>query len=157
MEFLKKLHEKEPELGGKAKHDSCVKEMYSCSRSNTKASLASNVLGLIISIVLVSLAVYRFWSKQDAVGVDKLMAFASNQEIYKMFIGLLLLTNIKTLSNSLIAHIILPMVKPILPLLACNLRFKVGLFSMNIGEFISDVLVFGLNLYIIYFLFVVMY
>lgn len=157
MEYLKKLNDKEPTLGGKSKHDSCVKEMYSCGHECKEASTASNVVGMALSVSLISYMVYRFMNKPVASGLDQMLTFANEYEVFKMFIGLLLLTNIKTLSNSLIANIILPVIKPVLPLLTCNLRLKLGLFSLNIGEFVSDVLVFGINLYIIYFLFAVIY
>lgn len=157
MEYLKKLNDKEPNLGGSSKHDSCVKEMYSCGHSCKSASVASNVIGVGLTLSLVSYLIYRYMNKPGGAGWDKMIAFASEQEVFKMFIGLLLLTNIKTLSNSLIANIILPVIKPILPLLSCNLRIKVGLFDISVGEFISDLLVFSMNLYIIYFLFQVVY
>jgi len=158
MEYLKKLNDKEPDLGGPSKHDACVKEMYSCGHSCKSASLTSNVIGMILTLTLISFLVYRYFNKPgDLAGLDKIMNFANDQEVFKMFIGLLLLTNIKTLSNSLIANIILPIIRPILPLLSCNLRIKVGLFDIRVGEFISDLLVFSTNLYIIYFLFQVVY
>lgn len=156
MEYLKKLNDKEPNLGGSSKHDGCVKEMYSCGHSCKSASVASNVIGVVITLLLVSYLVYRYMNKSVAAGgIEKLLSFTGEQEVFKMFIGLLLLTNIKTLSNSLIANVILPIIKPVLPLLSCNLRIKIGLFDIAIGEFISDLLVFGMNLYIIYFLFIV--
>ena len=157
MEYLKGLNDKEPTLGGSSKHDTCVKEMYSCGHSCKDASITSNVLGMIVSITLVSFLVYRFINKPNVSGLSKILTFAADQEIFKMFIGLLLLTNIKTLSNSLIANVILPIIKPVLPLLSCNLRIKIGLFVINIGEFISDLIVFSMNLYIIYFMFAVLY
>ena len=157
MEYLKKLHEKEPTLGGPNKHDKSVQEMYSCGHECKNASKMSNLVGMILSICIMAYLVYRFINKPDTTDFEKLLSFANEYDIFKMFIGLLLLTNIKTLSNSLIANVILPIIKPILPLLSCNLRIRLGLFSVNIGEFISDLIVFSLNLYIIYFLFAVIY
>lgn len=161
MEYLKKLNDKEPTLGGQSKHDSSIKQMYSCGHSCKSASITSNVIGVILTLVLVSYITYRYINKPGASmgagGLDRIISFAGEQEVFKMFIGLLLLTNIKTLSSSLIANIILPIVQPILPLLSCNLRIKVGLFDICIGEFISDMLVFSINLYIIYFLFQIVY
>lgn len=153
MEYLKNLNEKEPNMGGSSKHDSAIKDMYSCGHSCKSASVASNVIGVVMSLLLISYIVYRYINKSNEGGIIQLSTFANEQEIFKMFTGLLLLTNIKTLSNSLISNIILPIIKPILPLLSCNLHIKVGLFDISIGEFISDLLVFSLNLYIIYFLF----
>lgn len=160
MEYLKKLSDQEQIIGdtsGKKQHDSCIKEMYSCGHSCKNASVTSNTIGMMISVCLVSYLVFRYINKPVNGGLQEIITFANDYDIFKMFIGLLLLTNIKTLSNSLIANIILPIVKPVLPLLTCNLRIKFGLFSINMGEFISDILVFGINLYIIYFLFSVVY
>ena len=157
MEYLKTLQNKDPAIGGTSKHDSCIKEMYSCGRDTNQVPMVSNLVGLIVIITLLSFLVYRFVNKPTAMSVVKIMDFATEQEVFKMFISLLLLTNIKTLSNSLIANIILPMVRPILPLLSCNLKIKFGLFALNIGEFISDIIVFTMNLYFIYFLFAVIY
>lgn len=157
MEYLKKLNDREPNLGGSSRHDSCVKEMYSCGHSCKSASVASNVTGVVATLSLIAYLVYRYINKPGGGGLAKMILFANEQEVFKMFVGLLLLTNIKTLSNSLIANIILPVVKPILPLLSCNLRIKVGLFDISVGEFISDLLVFGMNLYIVYVLFQVVY
>lgn len=154
MEYLKKLNDREPNLGGISKHDSCVKEMYSCTHSCKRATVASNVAGVVLTLSLLGYLVYRYINKSGS-GLATLIAFSNEQEVFKMFIGLLLLTNIKTLSNSLIANIILPIIKPILPLLSCTLRIKVGLFDISVGEFVSDLLVFGMNLYIIHFLFLV--
>ena len=157
MEYLKNLNDKEPDLGGASKHDNCVKEMYSCGRESTTTPAISNAIGMVVIIVIVLGMAYRFINKPATLTISRIFDFATDQEIFKMFISLLLLTNIKTLSNSLIANIILPVVRPILPFLSCNLKLKVGLFSLNIGEFISDLLVFSMNLYFIYFLFVIIY
>jgi hypothetical protein len=157
MEHLKKLNDKEPTLGGPSKHDTSIKEMYSCTHSCKSASTASNLVGMLVTISIISYLIFRFMNKPQSTSLSNIISFAGDHEIFKMFIGLLLLTNIKTLSNSLIANVILPIIKPVLPLLTCNLRIKLGLFCINIGEFISDLLVFGINLYIIYFLFAVIY
>ncbi len=156
MEYLKSLHNKEPAIGGASNHDTCIKEMYSCGRPRG-STLLSNLVGFITIIMVVSFMIYRFMNKPGELNLSKLIVFATEHDVFKMFIGLLLLTNIKTLSNSLIANIILPLIKPILPFLSCNLKITVGLFSLNIGDFISDVIIFILNIYIIYMLFVIIY
>jgi hypothetical protein len=157
MEYLKKLNDKEPAIGGKSKHDSCVKEMYSCGHSCKKASSLSNLVGVIITLGMMSYLVYRFMNNPIRLSYDQIMKFAREQEVFKMFFGLLLLTHVKTLSNSLIANIVLPIIKPILPLISCNLKIKLGLFKIGIGEFISDLIVFMVNISLIFFLFSVIY
>ena len=156
MEYLKSLHNKEPTLGGASNHDTCIKEMYSCGRER-KSTLISNLMGFITIVTVVIFVIYRFINKPEALNLSKLIVFATEHEMFKMFIGLLLLTNIKTLSNSLIANIILPLIKPLLPFLSCNLKITIGLFSINIGDFISDIIIFMLNIYIIYMLFAIVY
>lgn len=152
MEYMKTLNNKDPNIG----KDSGIDQMYSCGR-NTESSQVSNALGMVAIILIISFLIYRFVQRPEKVAIGKVLDFATDQEVFKMFISLLLLTNIKTLSNSLISNIILPMVRPILPFLSCNLRVKVGLFEMNIGEFVSDILVFGINIYLIFFVFATMY
>ena len=139
------------------RHDAIIKEMYSCGRCADAPPLASNIIGTLFITVLVSFIVYRFINRPDRLAMSKLLAFASEQEIFKLFVSLLLLTNIRTLSNSFIANIVLPLIKPILPFLSCNLKFRVGLFCLNAGEFISDLLIFGLNLSLIYVVFAIIY
>lgn len=150
MEYLKSLNNKDPSIG----NDSSIKEIYSCGH-NTPSSVTSNAIGSIVILVILFFMVYRFIQSPDTINISNVLTFSKDQEVLKMLVGLLLLTNIKTLSNSLIANIILPIIKPILPILSCNLKIKIGLFDIKVGEFVSDVMVFGLNLYLIYFVFVV--
>jgi hypothetical protein len=151
MEFLEKYDIEIPKPGS-SKHDACINEMYSCGHSCKSASVASNVVGVVLTLSIIGYLIYRYMNRPKS-GRSGLLAFTNGQDVFKIFIGLLMLVNIKTLSNSLIANIISPLVKPILPLLSCNLRIKVGLFDIGAGEFMSDLLVFSLNLYVIYFLF----
>lgn len=153
MEYLKTIHNKDPSIG----QDSCIKSMYSCGRDSKNTSQISNVIGIIMVIVISSYLIHRFIQRPGRVSLGKVLDFATEQEVFKMFISLLLLTNIKTLSNSLIENIILPIVQPFLPFLSCNLKIKLGLFELGIGDFISDLLVFGINMYIIYFIFAIIY
>lgn len=133
-----------------------VDQMYSCGRK-TKCSPVSDVIGIAVIIAIISYMIYRFVQRPDSIALGKLLEFTRNQDVIKLFISLLLLTNIKTLSNSLITNIVLPVIKPILPFLSCKLKIKIGLFEMNIGEFVSDILVFGINMYFIYFIFSIIY
>lgn len=150
MGYLADLNVKDP-FPSSATQSDCIKEMYSCGHKCKDASTASNVLGVVVTIVVLSFVVYRYMNK-PVVSSD-LIAFMDQHEIFKMLIGLLLLSNIRTLSNSLVANIVLPIIKPVLPLISCNLKIKFGLFEIGIGEFISDLLIFLINIYIIFFLF----
>jgi hypothetical protein len=147
MEYLKDLNAKAPDVGGK--NDDSIKEMYSCTRTNTTTSAIANLFGFIALISFIFLAWYRVSDKN--INYGEFTKFASNLDVSKIFIGLLMLSNIKTLSNSMISNIILPIVRPILPLISCNFRINIGLFDMKIGSFISDMIVFFLNLLVIFF------
>lgn len=150
MEYLKDLNTKVPNAGGKSTHDDSVKEMYSCARADKAvSSTIANLFGFIALISFVFLAWYRLSNKN--INYTELTKFTSSLDVSKMFVGLLMLSNIKTLSNSMIANIILPIVKPILPLISCNFRINLGLFDVQIGSFISDMIVFFLNVLVIFF------
>jgi LytS/YehU family sensor histidine kinase len=146
------MHNKDSTIG----NGSGIDQMYSCGRK-TKGSAVSDIVGMIVIVVIFGYLIYRFLQRPESIAVNKVLEFTKSQEVLKMFISLLLLTNVKTLSNSMISNIILPLIKPVLPFLSCRLKIKVGLFEVNIGEFVSDILVFGLNMYFIYFIFSIIY
>ena len=152
MEYMKTMHNKDSTIG----NGSGIDQMYSCGRK-TKGSAVSDIVGMIVIVVIFGYLIYRFLQRPESIAVNKVLEFTKSQEVLKMFISLLLLTNVKTLSNSMISNIILPLIKPVLPFLSCRLKIKVGLFEVNIGEFVSDILVFGLNMYFIYFIFSIIY
>lgn len=150
MDYLKDLNNKKDIID----KDNCSKLMYSCGRDKSvcKPNIFANILGTTGFIAIFIFIVYRLLS--SGTGSYHIIDFTKNLEISKMFIGLLLLTNIKNLSNSLIANIILPIIQPILPLLSCSMRLELGLFSIEVGNFVSDVLVFAINMYITYLIFI---
>jgi hypothetical protein len=156
MEYLKNINNLANKAGinNNAKHDNSIKEIYSCGRK-TEIHGTANFIGILAIIALISFSIYKISTKKAVISVGHVFDFAASNEIFKMFISILLLTNIKTLSDSFVYHIILPVIKPILPFLACNLKLKLGLFTISLGEFISDVLVFLINLYAIYIMYVV--
>jgi hypothetical protein len=156
MEYLKSINalNGKSEIRNNAKHDNSIKEIYSCGRKTEIHSIA-NFIGILVIIALISFVAYKIVNKKSIISMGHVFDFAASHEIFKMFISLLLLTNIKTLSDSFVYHIILPIIKPILPFLACNLKLNLGLFNINLGEFISDGLVFLINLYAIYIIYIV--
>jgi hypothetical protein len=134
-----------------------VKEMYTCGRKSKEVNAISNVIGMIVIISLLAFVAYRLFQRPDSISLDKLIAFVTEQDVHKLFVSLLMLTHIKTLTTSLTTNIVSPMIKPILPLLTCNLKLKLGLFELLLGDFISDIIVFAVNLSIIYIIFAMIY
>lgn len=158
MEYIKNLNNKDPAHGTtQTNQDTCIKEMYSCGRKCETVPAISNLIGLATIIAVLGFMVFRFVNSPSSTGLSPMFDFMKSQEIFKLFIGLMLLSHVKTLSNSLIANIVLPFIRPFLPFFSCNLKIKLGLFCLNIGAFISDLLVFLVNIYIIYFMFVIAY
>ena len=79
--------------------------------------------------------------------------FLKNQDVPKMIIGLLLLSNLRNLSNSFVNNILFPIIQPIIPIISTNMKIKIGNYSIDIGNFVSDIIVFAINLLAIYFVF----
>ena len=152
MEYLKSLNSK-LNINNNAKHDNSIKEIYSCGRV-TESSSTGNFIGIFCIISLIGYIIYQVINKKSIISLNHVFDFAVSQDIFKMFISILLLINIKTLSDSFVFHILLPIIKPILPFIVCNLKLKIGLFNINLGEFMSDILVFLANLYAIYIMFI---
>ena len=132
------------------KEENKTKFMYSCARkADHEASPIQNAVGLIL---FGGLCIYVIMKLVNNKRKHKLLDFTKNQEISKLLIGLLLLTNVKNLSNSLVNNIILPIVEPALPFLLCGLKISYGNMNIELGKLISDLLVFTINLSIIYFI-----
>jgi hypothetical protein len=149
MDYMKQLNNKlNPQ--NNAKHDGCIKELYSCGRESAPKSPVANLLSILFIMGLIAFVVYRISEKRTVAGVSHMLEFVKGNDIFKMFIALLLLVNIKTITDSFIYHIVLPIMKPIMPLLSSSLRIKVGLFNISIGEFVSDLIVFMVNVAVIY-------
>ena len=145
-DFMRKLNDRVPD-----KDENKTKFMYSCARKvDNQASKLQDAVGLLIFAAICCYVIYRFVTVKRKY---KILEFTQNQEVSKLLIGLLLLTNIKNLSNSLVNNIILPIVEPILPFLLCKLRIHYGQIKIELGELISDLLVFTINLLIIYFIY----
>jgi hypothetical protein len=131
--------------------------MYSCARrkNNRIGGTFQDLTGLIIIGAICVYIVYKF-TNTSGYSKLKLFDFAKNHEINKLLIGMMLLGNVKNVSNSLINNIILPIVEPLLPFLLCKLNIYYGPFKVEFGEFISDIIVFTINLIIIYGIFLVL-
>ena len=130
-----------------------LKYAYSCSREKVcnlrNSSCINQALGLSMAIATIIYLFYRLIRINGKSGF-KLASFAQDQNVTKMFVGLLILSNLKNLSNSLINNIIIPLLDPFMPFLVCHLRLKVGPFDINFGNFASDIMIFGFNIVAIY-------
>ena len=146
--YLKKLDDKLPADNGENK----TKLMYTCARKNQKSSVG-DLIGLAVVLSICFYAIYKVIINH---GSNRITDFAKNQEVFKMLIGLMLLTNIKNLNNSIANNIVLPLVEPVLPFLSCGLNLTYGPFALKLGNFATDTLVFTLNLFVTYLIFMVL-
>ena len=128
-----------------------LKYAYSCSREKVcnlqDSSCINQLLGVTVTIATV---IYLLYKLVRIGGSFKIASFAQDQNVSKMFVGLLILSNLKNLSNSLINNIILPILDPFMPFLSCHFRLRAGPFDINFGNFASDILIFGFNIVAIY-------
>lgn len=152
-DFLNKLDQKASSLP--SGDENKTKLMYSCARrtNHRVGGTFQDFVGLLVVGAICGYVVYKFVTSNNRI---KLVDFTANHEIGKLLIGLMLLSNVKNMSNSLINNIILPIVEPLLPFLLCQLNIYYGPFKIEFGEFISDMMVFTINLAIIYVVFVVL-
>ena len=130
--------------------ESKLKYIYSSCRNkicdrDTNTNF-SKLMGVSITLFVL---LYMIFGTSIGTG-SKILNFAKNQQLTKMFIGLIILSNLKNLSNSFINNIILPVLEPLLPFLECSFRLKIGPFDINFGNFASDMLIFVFNIYAIY-------
>src|SRR3989344_5544435 len=133
MEYLRDLNNKQDLID----KENCTKLMYSCGQKETcRPTALSRIIGIVGLVAMLLFVTHRFLIARPR--ADHILDFTKNLEITKMFTMLLLLGNIKNLTNSLTANIILPVIQPIIPILSCSLR----LFSIDIGHFVADVVIF---------------
>lgn len=126
-----------------------IKVMYTCGReSSGKCSSGMDRLKGILFLLLLIVLFYNIFYKLSLGGVLK--GFIIDRDILKMFIGLLILGHLKNFTKSLIQNIILPLLYPILPYIECNINICLGPFNIKVGNFITDMVIFILNLLWIY-------
>lgn len=141
-----------------ARPDNVYKQMYSvntCSSRPKNEYYFSNYLGLI---VLVSIIIIIIITKSKTPNTETLniRSFLQKHDIVKLLIGLLLLNHIRELSNSLVSNIILPVVNPIIPFIQCTFYIKYLDDYIELGNFITDLIIFSINIIILYILYLVM-
>lgn len=110
-----------------------------------------NIIGISILSSIVLFIIIKIYSNERSIS-----HFTQNNDITKLLIGLLLLYNIKNLSTSIIDNIIYPILKPFLPYLSCNIDINLGKFNIKLGKFITDLVIFSLNILILYVIYIIM-
>lgn len=151
-EYLKTLDQKSP---APTAEENKTKLMYSCARrtNHRVGGTLQDLIGLLMVGAICFFVIFKFLTSNVSMGLS---GFTKNHEIGKLLIGLMLLNNVRSISNSLVNNLILPIVEPLLPFLLCRLNIYYGPFKLEFGEFVSDLIVFTINLFIIYVVFVVL-
>jgi len=124
-----------------------------CKRKDNE----QNIIGIILIILIIIFIIYKLSKnlKNNTKDIN-FFNFTKNHDIIKLLIGLLLINHVRLLSTSLINTIILPILEPIIPLLECNLNIKYYDTTIELGKFMTDLLVFILNIIILYILYILL-
>lgn len=107
-EYMNKLNQRLPDQSEELQNK--TKLMYSCGgRPKPTESFHGfkNLIGLAILATVCILIIFKIVSSSNKVQIAD---FARNQEISKLLIGLMLLHNVKSLSNSFVNNLVLPIV-----------------------------------------------
>ena len=117
-----------------------------------------NVFIIILVILLTIYLIYKISIiKGKKVLNIKFMDFTKNHDIIKLLFGLMILNHVRLLSTSLINNMIIPLIEPIIPFLECNFSIKLNDNNIEIGKFLTDVLVFILNIFILYIIYIILH
>ena len=138
-------------------HDNIYKKMYSinCTNRPKNEQYFSNYLGLIL-VVIIFFGIIYFKKRAKRVSNPSVKTFLKNHDIVKLIIGLLLLNHVRELSNSMVHNLIHPLIDPILPFIQCTFSIKYMDSHIEIGNFITDILIFIINIAILYILYLIM-
>ena len=142
-------------------HDNIYKKMYSitCANRPKNENYFSNYVGLIFIVcIFFGLIIYKKRTKgtTSKKGGINVKTFLKNHDIVKLIIGLLLLNHIRELSNSMVHNLIHPLIEPLIPFIQCTFSIKYLDSHIEIGNFITDILIFSINIAILYILYLVM-
>ena len=81
---------------------------------------------------------------------DKFLGFLDRKNILSIMIGLMIAGNARDLIKSLTNNFIMPLLEPILPFIKLQYKVQIGPFKFEIGRLVSDIIMFLINIYIIY-------
>lgn len=122
-----------------------LKQIYSCGCEPIEQKSRFSIL---VPFVVIALLILTF--KSNA-GFSK---FVGDKSVIKILTTLYLATNAKNLNQSLIDNLVLPVIKPLMPWISNhNQNIEFGPFKLKIGNFLTDLVVFTLNVFFVYFMF----
>jgi hypothetical protein len=136
-------------------HDNIYKKMYSCANRPLNEKHFSNYTGLIlVMFIIIGLIIYK--KKARFTRKNSVKTFLQNHDIVKLIIGLLLLNHVRELSNSMVHNLIHPLIDPLIPFIQCTFSIKYLDSHIEIGNFITDILIFSINVAILYILYLIL-
>ena len=80
----------------------------------------------------------------------RFLDFLKDKNIRATLVSLLIAVNTQNLSKSIVYNIIMPILDPILPFLAIDYTIRFKSWEIPVGRFVTDFLVFLINVYLIY-------
>jgi len=114
----------------------------------SKVLATSFLLGIGYAVFRVLRSFYQMELKE--LTFNKFVAFLDGKNIISVIIGMMVAENARDFVKSLTNNLILPILKPIMPFLQTDYPVQIGPFVFDFGTLISDLMMFLINLYIIY-------
>lgn len=146
-----------PQSAPKTEENKTKEMYYGGSRVCKQSDNEQNLIGIGLIIIIIFFIIYKLSKNLKTTKTEiNFFSFAKNHDIIKLLIGILLLNHVRLLSTSLINTIIIPLLEPIIPFLECNLNIKYYNNEIAIGKFLTDLLVFILNIIILYILYILL-
>jgi len=105
------------------------------------------VLYLMYSIVKAFLAI-----DIGDLNINKFITFLDQKNVLAIMIGLMIASNARDLIKSITNNFIMPLLEPIMPFIKMQYKVQIGPFKFEFGKLVSDIIMFLINIYIIYIL-----
>ena len=111
--------------------------------------LATMVLGFVIYLIYNIGKTFMKVNLSD-LSTTKFLEFIDKKNILSVIIGLMIATNARDFIKSITDNFIMALLQPILPFIQIDYVVHIGPFKFKFGKLISDMIMFLINIYIIY-------
>jgi len=136
---------------------SVTKDIESNLNPDSSIAQLTSVLVMFIIVYLFYLLGNQFYTiGVTGFGYKHFIKFLDDKNVMTIIIGMMVATNARDLTKSITNHLIIPILKPLLPFMELKYPVKVGPFDLMLGSLISSILIFMINLYLIYLMVIIL-
>tara|TARA_R100001163_G_scaffold64135_2_gene57666 strand:- start:3284 stop:3832 length:549 start_codon:yes stop_codon:yes gene_type:complete len=114
----------------------------------TKGLAGIVLTGVIYLLYRMAIAFYSL--ELNNLSTQNFLFFLDQKNILSIMIGLMIAANARDVIKSLTNYFILPLLEPIMPFIELQYKVQIGPFKFEIGKLVSDIIMFLINIYIIY-------